>query len=514
MQEALAQILSYVWGVWRYRWLALIVAWLVALGGWAYVWQMPESYVATARVYVDTNSVLRPLLRGLAIAPNIDQRISMMSRTLLSRPNLEKLARMTDLDLTAITEAQKNALVERLRSSISLGGSRANASLYEISVRDRDRDVARRITQSLITVFIESSLNEKREDSSGAQSFLDEQIAEYEKRLIQSESRLARFKQKNVAVLPGTGGGDYYSRLEGARANLSTARLELEELQNRRAELRRQLDGEEPVFLGGGSSGMGASSPLDQRIQALNVRRDELLARYTDQHPQVRQISGLIEELQAKKQEEMAAMAPGTGSSFGNLNASPVYQGMRAMLAETEARVAELQVRVEEFQRRVDELNNQVVQIPEVEAQLQQLNRDYQVVSRQHQELLQRRESARLGQDVESNASDVTFRVIDPPFVPLVPNEPNKLLLNVGVVVVALGAGVALALLLSLLKPLITDARMLANSTGLPLLGTVTLNRKDRERRGENWRLAGFAACTLLLLATAAGVAVGPALLA
>jgi len=513
MQEALSQILSYVWGVWRYRWLALIVAWLIALGGWAFVWQMPESYVATARVYVDTNSVLRPLLRGLAIAPNIDQRISMMSRTLLSRPNLEKLSRMTDLDLTATTETQKAALVERLRSSISLSGSRGNASLYEISVRDRDRDVARRVTQALITVFIESSLSEKRADSSGAQSFLDEQIAEYEERLIQAEGRLARFKQQNVEVLPGSG-GDYYSRLEGARTNLATARLELEELENRRAELRRQLDGEEPVFLGGGASGGMESSPLDQRIQVLNVRRDELLARYTEQHPQVRQLSGLIEELQTKRQEEMAMMSPSSGSSFGNLNASPVYQGMRAMLAETEARVAELEVRVSEYRRRVEELNGRVVQIPEIEAQLQQLNRDYQVVSRQHQELLQRRESARLGQDVESNASDVTFRVIDPPYVPLVPNEPNKLLLNIGVVVLALGAGVALALLLALLKPLIADARMLANSTGLPLLGTVTLNSKKHERRSENWRLAGFAACALLLLATAAGVAVGPALLA
>ena len=88
MQEILAQVFSYIWGVWRHRWLALGVAWLVAIAGWAWVWQLPESYVATARVYVDTNSVLRPLLRGLAIEPNIDQRISMMSRTLLSRPNL------------------------------------------------------------------------------------------------------------------------------------------------------------------------------------------------------------------------------------------------------------------------------------------------------------------------------------------------------------------------------------------------------------------------------------------
>ena len=69
MQEVISQILSYVWGVWRYRWLAIVVAWVVAIGGWAYVWQMPESYVASARVYVDTNSVLRPLLKGLTITP-------------------------------------------------------------------------------------------------------------------------------------------------------------------------------------------------------------------------------------------------------------------------------------------------------------------------------------------------------------------------------------------------------------------------------------------------------------
>ena len=85
------------------------MAWVVALAGWVYVWQMPESYKATARLYVDSNSVLRPLMRGLAITPNIDQRIAMMSRTLLSRPNLERLARMTDLDLQVTTDAQKEA---------------------------------------------------------------------------------------------------------------------------------------------------------------------------------------------------------------------------------------------------------------------------------------------------------------------------------------------------------------------------------------------------------------------
>ena len=205
----------------------LAVAWVVAIAGWIWVWQLPEAYVATARVYVDTNSVLRPLLRGLAIQPNIDQRINMMSRTLLSRPNLEKLMRMTDLDLQVNTEAQKNKMLAELGEAISLAGSRDNPSLYSISVEDPDRDTAKRIAQSLITVFIESSLSGKREDSSGAQDFLDEQIAEYEERLVAAENRLALFKQENVDVLPGSG-GDYYSTLQAAREDLSAARLHAE----------------------------------------------------------------------------------------------------------------------------------------------------------------------------------------------------------------------------------------------------------------------------------------------
>ena len=171
MQEIISQALTYLWGVWRYKWLVLGIAWIVALGGWAFVWKMPESYVATATIYVDTNTVLRPLLKGLTITPNIEQRVRMMSTNLFSRPNLEKLSRMTDLDLGVTSEQGQEALISRLRESIRLGARRGNSSLYNISVKHRDRETARRITQSLITVFIENSLNDKRDDSAGAQDF-------------------------------------------------------------------------------------------------------------------------------------------------------------------------------------------------------------------------------------------------------------------------------------------------------------------------------------------------------
>ena len=104
----------------------------------------------------------------------------------------------------------------------------------------------------------------------------------------------------------------------------------------------------------------------------------------------------------------------------------------------------------------------------------------------------------------------MTFRVIDPPFVPQKPSKPNKLLLNAGVLVVALGAGVGVALLLALVHPIVTDARMLAYSTGLPLLGTVTWNKSPEEKRSSFWRLAGFTVCGGALLVAFAGVLVAP----
>ncbi len=121
------------------------------------------------------------------------------------------------------------------------------------------------------------------------------------------------------------------------------------------------------------------------------------------------------------------------------LSDNPVYQQMRAMLSEADAAVAEFRVRVQEHEQRVKELEDKVNSIPQIEAELAQLNRDYDVVQKQHATLLQRRESARLSEDVEQTAGDVVFRVIDPPFVPNRPGEPNKLLLNSAVLLIAIG---------------------------------------------------------------------------
>jgi uncharacterized protein involved in exopolysaccharide biosynthesis len=120
MDEMLAQILAYVRGMWRYRWVALVVAWAVAVAGWVYVSQMPDQYRVSAQVHVDTESVLRPLLTGLAVEPNTNQRVDMLTRTLLTRPNLEQVARATDMHLQAFTEQEIEEVIDGLRRNLSI----------------------------------------------------------------------------------------------------------------------------------------------------------------------------------------------------------------------------------------------------------------------------------------------------------------------------------------------------------------------------------------------------------
>ncbi len=506
MQELVAQLFGYLLGIWRFRWLAVFVAWGIALSGWLLVEQFPDKYRAAARLHVDTNSVLRPLLQGLAIQPNIEQRVQMMSKTLLTRPNLEKLMRMSDLDIKVTTDKQKDEMVDELAKSITIDGDPRNPSLYGVSYTHADPSVAKRVVQSLITVFIESTLGNKRQDSSGAQSFLDQQIADYEKRLIDAETRLAEFKQRNAGSLPGESGG-YFARLAAARQQLIDAQLQLREMENRRSELQRQLQNpNDPMFMSDMSDAL--ISPLDMRIQTLTARLDDLLTRFTDKHPEVVQIRKMIAELEAERAKQLEALAAAAPKESPKLAENPIYQQMRALLSEADASVAEFRVRVTEHENRVKELESKVNSLPMIEAELAQLDRDYGVLRQQHQTLLQRRESARLSGDVQETAGDVVFRVIDPPFVPQRPNEPNKILLNSIVLVLALGVALGVALLLSLIKPVVVDRRGLANLTGLPVLGCVTQIRSAVERRQAFLNRLALSAVSLALLVTFGGITI------
>jgi len=477
MQEALDQLKSYVRGAWRYRWYMHLIAWPLCIAGWTVVYMLPDQYEASARVYVDTQSLLRPLLRGLAVETDKAQEVQMMTRTLLSRPNLEKVARMTDMDLEATTDEDMEKILKHLQNTIKLQG-RGRENLYTITYLNEDPELAKEVVQALLTLFVETSLGDSRKDADTAQQFLDEQIKRYEARLYAAEEALKEFKRKNVGLMPADG-QDYYQRMQAAMERLSSAELALTEATDRRDELRRQLRGEEPTFgmvAPPGRVGAVAPSALDSRIQTLQARLDDLLLKYTDKHPDVIAIQHTLESLEKQKKEEMARYSSEAAASpTTSLEANPVYQRLKIALGEAEANVVSLQTRVRKYQAEVDRLAELVDTVPRVEAELNRLNRDYAVNKQNYETLLQRRESAIISEEAGQNSDNVKFRIVDPPYVPSVPAAPNRPLFVTVVLLMGIALGMAFSLFISQIKPTFDSGHQLTRELGVPLLGSVSL---------------------------------------
>ena len=495
MYELLNQVLAYLRGIWRYRWVLMGTGWLVAVVGWAYVLRMPDEYRASATIHVDTDTVLRPLLRGLAVSTDPAQRVAMMTRTLVTRPNLEKLARMTDLDLTAKSPAEMERLINSLKSRLRVEAAR-RYNLYTISFTDPDRDLAKRVVQSLLTIFVESNLGRSREDTDAAQRFLEDQIKQYAAKLDEAEKRLADFKRRHVGMLPGEG-ADYYARLQKALSELEAARLQLKELEQRREAQIAQLEdiemageAEEESLLP--SDGVGVASTYDLRIQNLQSQLDELLLRFTERHPDVMELRRLIADLERKREEELAAMRPAESSGSEFSMGDGLAQQYRLMLSETEAQIAAMKARVEAYENGVKKLRDAVDTLPKVEAELKRLNRDYQVHKANYEQLLKRREQVNISEQADISADDVKFRIVEPPQVPLEPDGPNRILFMTMVLGVALGAGVAVAFVLSQLNPTFDDAKSLKEFTGKPVFGSISMMFTEEVQRKRYLALFSF----------------------
>lgn len=492
MQEIIQQLLDLLRSTWRYRWLAVALAWPLAIGGWYVVNEMPDEYQASSRVYVDTQSLLEPLLGNMTVAPRVEEQLRLMTRTLFSRPNMEEIVRSSDLDLTVDSEQGMEQLINELRNDISLQTA-GRENLYTISYTHNDPQQARAVVQAVLDKFVEGSIGNTREDLASSQDFLEEQIAMYELRLDRINDRMKAFQREHFEILQS--GTDYYSRLENAEQQLEQARLQLREAERRQQALQQSIEGAQPVLLP--QDPQEAATRFDGRIAELESRLDQLRSRYTDQHPDVQATQRILEDLRAQRAEAVAQQQQ-SGQGLGQ-EAGQYVQQLQFALADADSQVASLRARVQEYEQRYENLRSRVDEIPEVEAQYQAMRRDRDVLQQNYDRLVQSRERAVLTGELENRPNQVEFRVVDPPFVPGAPSGPNRTLLAGGVTLLSLGGGAALAFLFGQVRPTVNSRFSLQRVSRRPMLGSVSLNEPPRRAVWRRVRLAGFCACVLTL---------------
>jgi polysaccharide chain length determinant protein (PEP-CTERM system associated) len=456
--------LHYARGIWKNRWIAIAIAWVVLLVGVAGVDQIKYLYKAETKVYIDSTSVLGPLLRGIAVQSDFKAVVKLMAKQLLSRPNLERAVRAVENDRDVNTEAKLDALTEEIRSRVSISAQK-RSGIYTISYTDIHRIRARKIVQALLDIFVADTLGNTTNQSDKAIKFLDQQIEKYEGLLTEAERRREEFKRENLGMMPRDG-NDYFRQLQNALSTLEQEQLVLSQLRNRRNRIAEQIA---ELKISESESRTVVKSSLDLRIEEQEKSLFELLLIYTEEHPDAINARHVLIALRSRKEQEAAQFAKTT-----SLLDNPVYQEQQIALGRVEADISSVGTRVFSLESKAKELRERIDIVPQIEAQLQRLDRDYEVNRKNYTQLVSRREQARIAEDAEADGEKVKIRILEPPYVPIKPQFPNKPLFDLAIVVLSIGIGYGIAFLISLMQPVFYNQRELMKIIGGTVLGGIS----------------------------------------
>jgi len=510
MESVRAILFRKLRAVWQRRWIAVATAWVLCLAGWYGVMQIPNQYEASARLYVDADAVLTPLLRGISVENSVSNELDILQRTLLSRPNLEKLVAKTDLELSLTGPSDLERLVARLATDIRVVPQTRN--LFTITYRDTSPKIAFDVVQNVLTTFIESKVGNNRSDMENADTFLQAQIDNYERQLRDAERKRAEFRTKYIDLLPGDNGG--VSRMEAGDASVRQLQGQLEDANARHAALAKELETTPPLvvtetnpgFAGSGGGG-GGKSP---RLLEAEGRLAELRMRYTENYPEVIAQRNMVDAIRSGKfssGEASSGGAPRIGPTAPSSRSvpNPVYEQLKVRLVEGDALIASLTRQLNEATRERNHYADIARGAPGLQAEYININRDYDVIRKNYDEFLIRREQMRVAEAADANANKVQVQIVDPPQKPQTPVAPKRGVLISAVLGAGLAAGIALTLMLSEIDTSfqgIDDLRTL----GLPVIGGISIIQGTIPLWRSIFKIASVSVMVLLLFAAYGGM--------
>lgn len=471
--------------------------WAVCLLGWLYVYSIPDSFSATAKVYVDTNSALMRYLDKLAVNTNMLSKVEMVTRAMLSRPQLERVARETDLHLRAASQSQLDTIVDRLMDDVEIvNDERREPNLYEIRYSDVEPAIARGVVAALLDIFVEDSLGEDREGSRNAQEFLRVEKEKVASELRESELRLAQFKKDNVGRLPEQG-ADYYQRLQSEMTLLEKTQSDIRLATRKRDTIHEQMRGNASIA----DLADSVDADLKVRLPEYEKRLEELQLKYTDLHPDVIAVKSTIEQLKQRQADRMEEIRSVAGIGVGPATDNPLYQSLQVDLSQIDVELAALEETESSQRRKVAKLTELIDVLPEVEAELKRLTRDYGAKQVRYEELLRRLEVAELT-EAAGQSENIKFRIIEPPRLPARPSAPNRQLLLAGMLFLGLAGGAVAGFAGNHLSPVIQTVSEIRALVDVPVLGQVSQVETSGAASARRAQLGLFAISIVSLLLT------------
>lgn len=457
MEQNLSEIFRYLKMVYKRRHLAIAMALLVATAviGTSYVW--PKKYQVDSTVFIEEN-VIKNLVKGIAITPDMQDRIKVIRYALLSRGLISRVLADLDVDTTVKSPQELQQLVTELqrRTNITIKGS----ELFIVSLTDPDPSFATNFINKLVGKYVEENVSSTRDETYGANRFLDEQLVLFKQKLDQAENTIIDFRRSKGIYL-SVDEGATLGQIREHQAQLETLSLEMSTLQARRNQLNQQLRGLEPTV------SLFSEQQSNSRLTTLENRLRQLLLSYTENYPEVVRVKA---EITALRNRGEAGENEGAGTSMTGAN--PLYQDAKQKVMEVEAELSSLGAKKARLLELVAEKEKELQSIPEHAKELKVLVQERDSVRKVYEDLLARMGQSEVSKQMEIGDKTTTFRVVDPAIFPRKPVSPNMVKMILFALVAGLGAGIGLAVLLEMRTSAVKDSSQL-QELGVEVLAVI-----------------------------------------
>ena len=441
--------------IWRYRWLVVAVALALFTTAAAYIMRLPDVYEAGAQILVNKQTTVSAAASDVSLVGSEFGSPYVVQQTILNDNNLRGI--LLKINPAAATKQDISSELSSLRNRIRIDGN-GEDGFFNISYRASNPVQAYNVVQLLLNQFINANVSRSTQEIARAATFIDKQIVAYSAKLAVSNREIADFRRKHPEVANAGSTG----MTSDAATEVASARAAYE------------------AALAGG--GQRRENPMEGQIASARQRLASLKLQYTDRYPDVVAAQREVDALIAANAALPAAPA---------VSESALVNRARGRLAAAQSRLRQAE---------------QGPAASQAAADWADLRKNNSVLRTNYEQMVSRREAARMSQSIYSDKNSGKYQVTSPPVMPVRPTGPDRKLFLIMAFAVALGGGIAVAYLLGAINGIFVAPRELEEAFGLPVAGTVSLERTWQTDASSRRNLTAMTLLVGVMVAATAGL--------
>jgi polysaccharide chain length determinant protein (PEP-CTERM system associated) len=490
---------DYLRIAWTRKWFIVIPAVLIAAG--TYVWSstLPNRYSSSTNILVIPQRIPQSMVRSTVTA-SVAERLRTIQQEILSRSRLERIIEEFNLyqqeRKTMIMEDVVQLMRTRdIKTRIPRARRGSDTTNFTVGFESTQPRVAMQVAERLASMFVQENLQEREVLADSTSQFLQAQLEDSRRRLVEHETKLEAFRRQNFGQLPG----QVQSNLQMLQVTQTRLQANVDAVARERDRLRAleeaiaSAPGSDeplgvPVVADAAPRGKeakeeaeGPSGSAAQQLEKARANLRDMERRFKPTHPDIPRAKRMIADLEAQAAEE-AERAPAASLTKRSLNK------LADMRDEAEQLRKQLEKRkIEEERLKADsaKYTARVEASPRLEAEHTALTRDYNTLEAQYTSFLKRYEASKVAVNLERRQIGEQFKIIDGARLPERPVSPDRVRHNLMGLLAGLVLGLGLVALLEYRDTTLKTDNDIVISLALPVLAVIPamLSTADRRRR-------------------------------